>query len=296
MKKLSIALAVAGLFGATGSQAAVVGDYSAGCLIPSAYYDNTGLNTAVGITSRVATTLYWAFFNVDSGHITDGQFAMTANDYKAFVLSENGGAGTSAINGYLVFSSGAAGTLSGTSDDIACNAFAVSTSDAAFIPSIPMSSYDFVAGVDLTNMGPASVKALMYGSGNIFSNVAGVATPTNATGVHARYFVDGLATTPNTTTNIVIWTHDAPAASATLNAYDDIQTRKSVTVSLPNDELNIVNVETGVTGMPSSFVDGFIDITLAGLGGATSASALAVYSVVSLPAFGTTQTLMGASY
>lgn len=283
MKKLSIALAVAGAFAATSASALTLGQYDQGCLVPSAVHGG-GLNTVVGITSRTATTVYWTFFDVNSNHVTDGQFAMTSLDQTAFDWASSAGAGLSGTNGYLVFSSGVANALSAT-DDIACNSFLISSGDAAFIPTVPLTTRDYAGGLNLTVMNNVSIVALTNGT----RVVANGAAPADATGVDMRYWIDGA--TAGRDTSIVVWTANAANATYTVNMFDDAQTRKSVNFTLANQELNLVNPEN-ILGRPASFVDGFINWSLT----AAIASGVMTYSVVSDPSFSATQTLVNPAY
>lgn len=280
MKKLTIALAIAGTFAATGASAMNLGQYDNGCLIPSAVHD-AGTNTVVGLTSIVATTVYWTFFDVDSNHVTDGQFNMTANDQHAFDWAAAAGAGTAGMNGYLVFSADTDATATITAGDvpaIACNAFQVTANDAAFIPAPNLNNVDYLA-TNLTVLGAADIITLAGG------------VPVASTGSHLRYWIDGA--TGGRDTAIAVWTAGIAAATYTVNIYDDAQNRKSVNFVLPNDELNLINPET-IVGRPVTYVDGFIDWS--GAGYIALAGGLLTYSVVADPAFGATQTLINPWY
>lgn len=296
MKKLTIALAIAGAFAATGANASMtLGQYDQGCLVPSAFY-NAGSNTVVGITSTVATNVYWTFFDVNSNHVTDGQFAMTANDQTAFDWSAQGGAGTSGMNGYLVFTSNlaAAGTaLAANANAIACNAFQITAGDAAFLPAPNLALGDYSAvGINLTTLTALNVTGLTGG------------TPAAATNTHMRYWIDGA--TGGRDTTVVVWTSNRSDDTYTVNIYDDAQNRKSVNFTLPNQELNIINPET-IVGRPATYLDGFIDwnhgTAAAPVVGLAARSAwvaaddgFLTYSVVSDPAFGATQTLTAPTF
>lgn len=278
MKKLTIALAIAGAFAATGASAMNLGQYDQGCLVPSAYHD-AGSNTVVGITSKIATTVYWTFFDVNSNHVTDGQFPMTANDQYAFDWAAVAGAGTAGMNGYLVFTSGTGAAVVTGTKDIACNSFQVTANDAAFIPTPNLATVDYAGGVNLTTMSPTSILTLAGG------------VPGASTGSHMRYWIDGA--TGGRDTAIAVWTANVAKGTYTVNIYDDAQNRKSVNFVLPNDELNLINPET-IVGRPATYLDGFIDWSGAGYG--LLAGGLLTYSVVADPAFGATQTLTNPWY
>lgn len=306
MKKLSIAVAVAGAFAATGAGAAVVGEFDQGCLVPSAIH-GSGADTVVGITARLGATaggaVHWTFFDVNSNHVSDGHLTVTNNDLASFSLAGNAGALTTGIQGYLVFSAeNTVGThgMATAQEAIACNAFYVTSNDAAFIPSPSLDRTDYLAAAqtNLSTLGPASIISLVSGSGftwpvttNPRNNSAAAAT-----GVHMRYWIDGA--TAGRDTSVVIWSADSMAVSSigatTVDMYNDSQVAQSVTIALPNMELNMYNVENQV-GRPAAFLDGFVDLAFASLG-AVRNTGIFIYSVVSDTAFGATQTLMGASY
>lgn len=303
MKKLSIALAIAGAFAASGANAAMtLGQYDTGCLVPVAMH-SASTNTVVGLTSTTAATVYWTFFGVNSNHITDGQFTMTANDQTAFSWAANAGAGLAGVAGYLVFTADTAvapavpdGILNaaGTAADlaIACNAFQVTANDAAFVPAPNLDITNYVAGINLTTMNNASIIGLAGG------------TAPAATNTHMRYWIDGAANGRDT--SVLVWTSDDAGGTYTVNIYDDAQNRKSVNFALPNAELNIINPET-IVGRPANFLDGFIDWSLVTAGSGTTTNlnllpraaadnGLLTFSIVTDPAFGATQTLSAPTY
>ncbi|MBZ0104745.1 MAG: hypothetical protein K8H84_03855 [Sulfuricella denitrificans] len=290
MKKLSIALAVAGAFAATGASAVVLGEYDQGCLVPSAIHSATS-NTVVGITARHAGTVYWTFFDVNSNHVSDGQFAVTANDMYSYSMSALAGALTAGTQGYLTFShSSAGGGVLSTSESIACNAFYVTTGDAAYIPAVALTQSDYTAGAaaNLTTLGATSIDSLKMGNGFVNTGSPLLTSAMAATHIDLRYWIDGA--TGGRDTAVVIWTANNAIGNYTVNMYDDAQNRQSVTLALANQELNIYNPEAQV-GRPATFVDGFVNFSLS----AALQSGILSYSVVSDPAFGATQTLMNAS-
>lgn len=285
MKKLTIALAVAGAFAASGASATVLGQYDQGCLVPSAIY-STGTDTVVGLTSSAATTVYWTFFDVNSAHVSDGQFAMTANDMTSFSMAATAGALTSGIQGYLTFSSGAAGALAAT-NDLACNAFYITSGDAAYIPAVALDTADYsaAAAANLTTLGATSIESLQAGSGYVLDTLGSTVA---ATSIDLRYWIDGAA--GGRDTSAVIWTADNAVGSYTVNMYNDAQARQSITLTLANQELNVYNPENQI-GRPAAFLDGFVNFSLT----AALQTGILSYSVVSDPAFGATQTLMNAA-
>lgn len=277
MKKLTIALAIAGAFAATGASAMNLGQYDQGCLVPYAMH-NASTNTVVGLTSTTGATVYWTFFDVDSNHVTDGEFSMTANDQHSFNWAAAAGVGTEDIPGYLVFTASDATAAVVAGLQIACNAFQISAGDAAFLPAPNLATGDYAVG-DLTAMDATSVVSLAGG------------VTAAAVGVHMRYWIDGA--TGGRDTSIMVWTADDASGTHTVNIYDDAQNRKSVNFVLPNAELNVIDPEA-IVGRPATYVDGFIDWTGAAFG--ALAPGLLTFSVVADPAFGATQTLTNPWY
>lgn len=298
MKKLSIALAVAGTFAAASASAMTVGTYDVGCLVPVAHFDAT-TDTVVGLTSRAVDTsatttaeqVYWTFFDVNSNHIADGTFPMTSNDQYGFSLKAQNRTGTSGVPGYLVFTLGVKTsniptTVSG--HQIACNTFQISANDAAFIPTPPLanSSYTFSApaGANLSVM-------------NKFNNLGpAIGMVSAGTTVDMRYWIDG--TTGGRDTAVLVWSPGDMNGTYSVNIYDDAQNFGSGNFALPNAELNIFNPET-MLGRPATYLDGFIKWTVPTPSGVTASGAsttdtapgVFTFSVVTDPAFGATQTL-----
>lgn len=295
MKKIAIAAAVTAALSAGVAQAYQVGTFSNGFVVPNVIHNGAADTTAVGIISAQAAAVYWTFFDQNSEHVTDGCFEVTANDFRSFVWAQESGVGLEGRRGYLVFAADAAGAadrapqcnggegfVSGDQDGapaaVSANAFQVNTAarDVAFVPVI---DGHLTIGGDLTTMGPLSLNA-----------VGGAANGGET--MYMRYFIDGRAGGDDT--QIVVWSTgdlrnpDGTPGNYTVNIYDDAQNRRSVTISLANAELNVINPEQ-IVGRPADFTDGFITW-------ATPATAGSVfsYSIVNSPAFGAVQTLLGA--
>ena len=311
MKKFALAaVAAAAALGAGVAQAYTVGTFSNGVVVPNVIHNGAADTTAVGLINQTATVVpvFWTFFNQNSGHVTDGCFPMTPKDFQPFVWSAMSGLGLEGVRGYLVFATGingpattvanacaAANSAAIAPGAIAANAFQVdiANKDLAFVPVIdgPLA----IAG-DLSTMGPASLLA-----------VAGArAVPAGPAAVpqfSMRYYIDGAA--GGNDTRIVVWSTGSQAGTHTVNMFDDAQNRKSVNFKLNFSELDWFDPET-IAGRPASFVDGFIEWSpVAALpadyvpaGGAGSLFALGgsafTYSLISAPAFGAVQTVLGA--
>ncbi|MGP1691084.1 MAG: hypothetical protein ACTS6O_01130 [Giesbergeria sp.] len=290
MKKFALAaVAVAAALGAGVAQAYTAGTFSNGVVVPNVIHNGLADTTAVGLVNQsgAPAAVFWTFFDQDSNHVTDDCFVMTDKDYEPFVWSEMAGAGTAGKRGYLVFSTGAGATCATVAPGagaLAAHAFQVNVAaqDVAYTPVID-GPLTFAAGVvDLTVLGPTSLV-----------KVAGAAqtvpvAPEIGAKFSMRYFLNGGAST-----NIVVWSTGDQTGSHTVNIYDDKQNRKSVNFDLAKKELDWFN-PSSIVGRPADFVDGFIDwdaALVAGFGG-VNASVFS-YSVISAPAFGAVQTVLG---
>ena len=102
-------------------------------------------------------------------------------------------------------------------------------------------------------------------------------------------------------TNIVVWSTGDQTGSHTVLMYDDKQGVKSVNFDLTRKELDWFDVET-ISGRPANFTDGFIDWDATVLpttdapatGTLASGGSVFTYSLISAPAFGALQTILGA--
>lgn len=292
MKKLAIAAAAAAAMTAGVAHAYTMGTFSNGFVVPNVIHDGGNSSTAVGVLSRVGTSVFWTFFDQNSKHITDGCFAMTANDYHPFVWLNNSGVGLENKRGYLVFAAGA-GTSCGetrvlttTSEVLSGHAFEynLSAKDVAYVPVID-GPLGISTGADLSLL-----------DANSLTSVGGAA-PVGETLV-MRYYIDGAAGGDDT--NIVVWSTGNQAGSHTVNIYDDKQNRKSVNFDLKFAELDWFNPEN-IAGRPADFKDGFIVWNTANAVGTatsnlTAPGSIFSYSVISAPAFGAVQTILNPHY
>lgn len=302
MKKLAIAAAAAASLTAGVANAYTVGTFSNGFVVPNVIHDASG-TTAVGLINQSATpvAVYWTFFDQNSNHVTDGCFNMTSKDYEPFIWSAQAGAGTSGKRGYLVFTAGS--TTSGGVAATACggvvygNATGALISGNAFQVDLAAKSVAFTpvidgpltinSATDITRMGPADLQF-----------VGGAATVNSSTSptFSMRYAIDGVA--GGTDTRIVVWSTGDQKKSHTVDIYNNAQQRKSVNFDLVYSELDYFDPEA-IVGRPADFLDGFIEWkpTLASFktGDTTTASASVVtYSIISAPAFGAVQTILGS--
>ena len=303
MKKLAIAAAAAASLTAGVANAYTVGTFSNGFVVPNVIFDASG-TTAVGLVNQSGGTraVYWTFFNQNSQHITDGCFTLTDKQYSPFIWSAQAGTGLSGTRGYLVFAAGATGTVAQTACGgaaqlattgalISGNAFQVdlAAKSVAFTPVID-GPLTLATSTDLTTMGPDS---LQYVDG-----AAQVTSTTTGPQFSMRYAIDGA--TGGTDTRIVVWSTGNQAKTHTVNIYNNAQARKSVNFTLTQTELDFFDPET-IVGRPADFLDGFIEwtpnLTAFYTGTATTGSSsvsVVTYSIISAPAFGAVQTILGA--
>ncbi len=312
MKKFAMAAVAAAALSAGVAQAYTVGTFSNGFVVPNVIHNGNADTTAVGMINQTGNVVpvFWTFFDANSNHITDGCFPLTNKDYEPFIWAQQSGTGLAGTRGYLVFAVGtntasttvanacatsnaAAGMGTG---QVAANAFQVNTGtqDVAFVPVID-GPLTLTTGSDLTTLGPLNLVA-----------VAGAAPASSgvATGpvFSMRYAVDGSA--GGLDTRIVVWSTGDHRGTHTVNMYDAAQNRKSVNFALDKAELSFFDPET-IAGRPANFTDGFIEWnsmaaepsdypgtagqSLFSLGGSVF-----TYSLISAPAFGAVQSVLGS--
>ena len=288
MKKFAMAAVAAAAMTAGVAQAYTAGTFSNGVVVPNVIHNGASDTTAVGLVNQSGATkaVFWTFFDQNSKHVTDGCFTMTDKDYHPFVWVNEAGGSTAGKRGYLVFSLGGAtcAAVAPGAGSLAAHAFQVNTAaqDVAYTPVID-GPLTYAAGVvDLTVLGAASLV-----------KVAGAAQTVPAAGeigakFSMRYFLDNGAAT-----NIVVWSTGNQKGSHTVNIFDDKQNRKSVNFNLAFEELDWFN-PAPIVGRPANFTDGFIDWDAALVATFPVAGASVFsYSVISAPAFGAVQTVLG---
>lgn len=275
MKKLAIAAAVATVF--TGAaHAYTMGTFSNGVVVPNVYHDGNEY-TAVGFTALDQAAIYWTFFDQDSKHVTDGCFEVTKGDFEPFIWNaDTAGVGLEGKRGYLVFAVGARGA------NAKCAASATIVSGEIIAASafqvIPPDDVAYVPVVD----GPLTITgdlATMDASSLTKAGGAAVAGDT----IYMRYFID------KAKTSIVVWSTGNQKGTHTVNIFNDKQDRKSVNITLDNEELGLVDPET-IVGRPADFVDGYIAWNTGAV--PSLSGSVFSYSVIDAPAFGAVQTIL----
>ena len=296
---------LAAVLSSGGVHAYVIGNYSSGLLVPLTIHQGPGDTTAVGLVTQgcdepgdptPGVTVYWTFFDVDSGHVTDGQIPMTDDDVYAFVWASEAGLGLEGKEGYLVFAADTDGNGALDGFDAAClagEAFQVVAADAdvAYKPVWPMNLLDFgLFGVpDLTRMDATSVTTLIEGAVDLPG-------PGGNETLLMRYSVGG-----GDTTDLVVWSAEAiggPEVVFTVSIYDEAENRRSVNFALPHAEQNTID-PAAITGRPVGFVNGFIEWRTPDDGagdyvdnGLADGNGLASYSVLHSAGFSARQTIL----
>lgn len=310
MKKFAMAAVAAAAMTAGVAQAYTVGTFSNGVVVPNVIHNGGADTTAVGLINQAphVVPVFWTFFDQDSNHVTDGCFPMTPKDFQPFVWSAQSGVSLEGKRGYLVFAAGATTTATVANACAAANSLALAPTTAQYLSAnalqVDLANKDvaFVPVID----GPLAITGDLstMGPTNLVS-VAGAMNVTNgsARSISMRYYIDGAA--GGNDTRVVVWSTGSQKGTHTVNMYNDAQERKSVNFKLNFAELDWFDPET-ITGRPAAFVDGFIEwapaVALpadyspaAGTGSlfATGGSVFS-YSLISAPAFGAIQSVLGA--
>jgi len=271
MKKISLTLAVASALGASAANAAIMAEYANGIVVPRVFYDSAeNQDTAIGLTACHGGTVYWAFYNAGSVKQADGQFEMTTNDQASLVWSDPrfSGTGLEGVNGYMTFLLDTDSDQRLSLNDSTClagNAYFVDTSsrdDVAFVPVFPL---NFAWG-DFRTTPDGSQTAFNLrtpdGRGDIIGMWAG-----NRAGdtLHLRYFIDNPKSFQSgNDTQIYIWGANPFSFSGSVDQFDSVQSRRSMTLTV-SGELAILDPEaTNQTNFSSlaAFTDGFFEWTL----------------------------------
>jgi hypothetical protein len=301
MKKifsLSLSLVAALMLAMWSSQAGAItlGNYDTGALVPVVIHNGANVNTLIGITLASDGTTYtstapaqvcWAFYNVNSIHITDGCFPMTSNDMYAFSWMDQAGVGLANTEGYIAFATTATGAK------ISANAFLVDSTahDAIYVPVLPLDSGD------MTGIGTTAFEVVSAVNGS---------TPGNK--VDVRYWIDPAY---QATTAVKLWSvcdvsygqwniTTSPGATYPLIIYNTDEAKKSLNIYLKNAELNTIDPST-LQGRPTNFVDGFIrfaipaptgDVNPDGSAGTCGTNNMVIFSYVDSSLIGAAQTML----
>ena len=260
MKRFPLAVAVAAVVAGGVAHSYQMGIYDNGLLVPQVVHNGVGDTTAVGlithgcpVTPQNPARVFWAFFDENTKHLTDGFFPMTDKDVHAFVWANEAGQGLAGLTGYLTFFVDTDGDGALTSSDVPClagEAFHVVAGDAdvAYKPVWPIDYVDTngATGIpDLTSMDDVTITTLSAGA-------------LQGDTLIMRYSVAN-----GDSTDVVTWSADDVGGTGveyTVNMFDDQENRKSVNVPFPKEEQNVIDPST-IVGRPAGFVNGFIEWT-----------------------------------
>jgi hypothetical protein len=295
MKKFALAAVAAAALSAGMAQAYTVGTFSNGFVVPNVVHNADGSGTVVGIISRSAGPVYWTFFDQDSTHKTDGCFEVTNNDFTPFNWSQNSGLDLTGVRGYLLFVTGNTATKCGQNVAIPTTSPGLISGSAFFVDPVNK-DVAFTPVID----GPvdlASDRTLNDLNATSLTKVDGAmqVTAGGTNMVSARYYIDNAA--GGNDTNIFVWSTGSQKGTHTVFMYNDKQENKSVNFKLDHTELDAFNPET-IPGRPADYLDGFINWTPNLKAETTAATptggSVFVYSVISAPALGAVQSILGA--
>jgi len=252
MKKFALAAVAAAAMTGGVAQAYTLGTYSNGFVVPNVEYGAAGM-TVIGVTNRTNAKIpvYWSFHGQNSGHVLDGCFTMTENEFKPLVWgSDKFGLGVENRKGYLVFAAGDGATCGAASqkikDDakIGAAAFQISASggDVAYVP---VADGPLILEPDHV-LGRLNARSLLHVGG------AADVVPGVLPKITMRY-----AKGAGSSTDIVVWSTGNHAGAHTVYMYNENQEYFSTNFNLEYSELDHFN-PADIAGSPA-FVDGFIE-------------------------------------
>lgn len=314
MKKLLMCSAAA--IALCAGNAHAVRNLSNGFVVPNVIHNGPGDTTAVGLINKsdAAVRVFWTFFDGNGTPSDKGCFAMSKYEYAPFVWSGNSKAGMEGKRGYLVFAASsksvfhvgckALGAPIGTppsgqlrdagTTKIGGNAFQVNiaNADVAYVPVIDGSLTLYPTDVDLY----ALTKDSLTRAGG---------APSGMAKQNLRYYIDGAP--GGNDTDLLFWTTADIRGTHTVTAYDDKTNSAVVAMKMNNAKQNFINAEL-IPGIPATHRDGFIEWTPSTTptdyiaSGGTAGQSLGenalmrdtfTFSIITAPAFGAVQTVLG---
>ena len=275
---LAVALALAVVV--PGAQAASLNIYTNCALLPWGTFGPAGVTTAVGLTSRSDGAVEWAFFDEDGDRQDDGRFQIESDELRGITLDGVLNPALAGTTGFMLFclDSNEDGVIdSNDAPNLVANAFYVdlNNADVAYLPvwSLPYSALDVDTPEDWDEEPVAIIPLLAAVAGH---------------SLDMQYLVDGTIGTGDNT-RVIIFTTDEPSLQVSMQAIGP-GGQVGVDVELPNSRLNVVDVESideiaDLTGLrPSGYLRWSIPV---------NAGSVVAFSLVSSPAFGALQTLIG---
>jgi len=276
----------------SGVKAAANNEYDSGQMVPGAMFGSDGSITAVGLISRAAGTVHWAFFDANGNNRESGQFAVTQNQLSPFLWNsaQAGGATLQDVPGYLLFAFDSDGNgliENGDGNNLTANAFlvklGVSSGDVAHIPVLDIDDGQLSSG------NPANW------TNNPITGLDGTdgfdAESDDNDILYMPFLIDGVVGSGERT-RIVIFTTGEVAAAQAMTLFDGAGASKAVTVKMVNDHLNVIELE-GNPEVTNGFFNknGFLRWTVPKATDASDVDAF-VYIIVESPTFKAIQTLL----
>lgn len=237
------------------ASAMILGFAGRGVIVPFALYDDSGVDTVVGLFANpeAGFELYWSFFDANGNLLADGDITLQNNlyDYSFTLggtLSPLGiGAGEP---GYLIFTWDDNGILEigeaepgvfGAAFQVNLNSF-----DAAFIPAIGLSrdDYDITTDIDLLNLSSNYIEMIRFGN-------------SLDVGTGVRFIKDPTGGTDQGTDLIILTPGDAPNVFLSTVTTTDATRIDNVQIPRTAQRLNIIDVAS-ISGIPGSLETGTI--------------------------------------
>lgn len=275
-------LALAGAM--PGAQAATMNEYQECMLAPYVIFNSGSQSAAIGITSKQAGKLHWAFFDANGNNRADGDFDVGAGTFHGLIWANEAPANLANIPGFLLACLDHNGDGQINNDDgnsIAGNAFFfdIGAGDVAFLPTLFIGGDDaFLANHNPSNWDTNPIRDLGLGTSGFTGHPADV-----------QYLIDGRSGGDDTT--IIYWTTRAPGGTQSMTIFDGGANNLAITVPTPNNHLNLFDPES-IAGLPGAFLgDGYISWTVPAPSG--QFMSVFAFSIVDSPTFNAAQTLLG---
>jgi len=283
--KLQSLCLAACLAAATTGGAALVNFYDAAQLVPYANFTSGGNLTAVGLLARKSGTLYWAFFDGNGNRRANSSFPIEANELHPFFWNPIT-AGDNTLEGqpgFLLFALDTNGDAQITDADwpvpLGANAFYIAPpDDVAYIPTLNV-DYSWLASSSPVSWNDQPVMDVL----SVYTGVT----------VDIQYYIDGAHGGDDTA--IVIWSPRRMASPQNMTLHNGDRISKPIGVELPNENLNLIDLETNAEVTSGFFGDGYLRWNVPNASDDDQVT-LFLFSMVSSPAFGAIQTLLPNAY
>ena len=251
-------------------------------------FESSGSFSAVGLTSKVAGTVYWRYFDPNGNGLVSGNFSVEANRLTPFIWDATtaGGTALADVPGVLLFgldTDGNARIEPADGNNLVANAFLVdlAAQDVAYSPTVDIDA------ADISEPDPSKWTNLPILN---FDSAKGKVADTGDV-VDVQYLIDGAAGGDDTL--IYLWISKPVASTQAMTIYDGAGASKPISVPFLFNSLNLIDLEQLPDVTSDFYGDGFIRWTVPSSTTATSIDVFAGAVVVS-PTFGAMQTLMGS--